>query len=262
MLDDGSRGVETTAEVLSSALIQQLRGQEIELMARVSELSVEYGPKHPRMLQVNAELGEIRQRIEAEVDKFAFSLENEVEFARTREASLQASLREAQSRTSAQNKEAVQLRALEREAKANRALFETFLNRFKETSSTQGLQTPDARVISKAEVPGSPSYPDREREVMNYLLVGFLGACALVIGLNLLHPGLRTPEQVQQVLQEYVIGVVPSVTGMHELHEYVLKKPQSAIVEAINSLKFALALSSPDVEIKALQITSALARRG
>ena len=83
-------------------------------------------------------------------------VENEVEFARTRVASLQASLREAQGESSEAGKEVVQLRALEREAAANRALFETFLNRFKETTTTQGMETSDARVLSAAEVPGGP----------------------------------------------------------------------------------------------------------
>ena len=76
-----------------------------------------------------------------------------------RVASLQTSLREAQGQTSEQNKEAIQLRALQREAAANRALYETFLTRFKETSTTEGTETPDARVLSNAVVPGSPSAP-------------------------------------------------------------------------------------------------------
>jgi capsular exopolysaccharide synthesis family protein len=262
LLVDGSRGVETTTEVLSSQLIQQLRAQEIQIMSRASELAVEYGAKHPRMLQVNAELVEIRDRIDIEVDKVAASLENEAEFARARVKSLEESLREAQGLTSDQNKEAVQLRALQREAAANRALFETFLNRFKETSSTQGLETADARVISKAEVPGGPSYPNRQQKMTTIALLGFLGACTLVLGLQFLNPGLRSPEHVQQVLHEYVIGVIPFITGRLDLYDHVLKKPGSGEAEAINSMKFALALSNPDIEIKAVQVTSSVPEEG
>jgi uncharacterized protein involved in exopolysaccharide biosynthesis len=89
-----------------------------------------------------------------EVSRIAIGLENEAEFARTRVVTLQTNLRAAQGETSEQNKEAIQLRALQREAAANRTLYETFLTRFKETSSTQGLESSDARVISRAEVPG------------------------------------------------------------------------------------------------------------
>ena len=56
LLEGGGQGVETASEVMSSALVQQLRSQEAEAMSRQSELSVELGPKHPRMLQVRLEI--------------------------------------------------------------------------------------------------------------------------------------------------------------------------------------------------------------
>lgn len=262
LLAGGGMGVETASEVMSSALVQQLRAQEAHALSRASELSVEYGPKHPRMLQVQAELVEIRDRIRTEVERIAAGLQHEAEFAHTKVESIERNLRAAQGESSEQNKEAIQLRSLEREAAANRALFETFLNRFKETSSTQELQTSDARVLSLAQVPGAPSYPDRNRMLLNYVLVGFLGACGLVLALQLLNPGMTNPEHVQQVLGEFVIGLIPLLPGRTAIYEHVLEKPNSSMVEAINSLKFALALSDPDRPVKAIQVTSSVPEEG
>jgi len=252
----------TMTEVLSSPMIQQLRSQELEVLARQSELSLEYGPKHPRMLQVQAELGEIRERIDLEIHNLIAGLENEADFARARIAKLEAGIREVQGEFSEANQEAVQLRALEREAAANRTLYETFLNRFKETSATQGLEASDARVLSTAEVPGGPSYPNRRQQLMTIVLLGFVGACGLVIGLHFLNPGLRTPEQVQQAVGAYVLGVVPVVPGKTAMYDYVLEKPQSGVVEALNSMKFSLALSDPDIQVKAVQVTSSVPEEG
>jgi len=257
-----SNRLATMTEVLSSPMIQQLRSQELEVLARQSELSLEFGPKHPRMLQVQAELGEIRERIELEVSNLITGLENEADFARARIAKLEAGIKGVQGEFSEINQDAVQLRALEREAAANRALFETFLTRFKETSTTQGLETSDARVLSQAEVPGGPSYPNRRQKLLTIALMGFFGACGLVLALNLLNPGLRTPEQAQQVLGEYVLGVVPIVPGKAVMYDYVLEKPQSGLVEALNSLKFSLALSDPDIQIKVVQVTSSVPEEG
>jgi len=262
LLEGGGQGVETASEVMSSALVQQLRSQEAQALSRQSELSVEYGPKHPRMLQVTAEIGELRERVRSEVARIAIGLEHEAEFARTRVASLESSMRTARGETSVQNKEAIQLRALQREAAANRALYETFLNRFKETSSTQGLETSDARIISKAEVPGWPSYPNRKKMLTQYILLGLFGACALVLGLHMLNPGMMSPEQVQTVLREFVIGLIPIIPGKVPPHDYVLEKPNSGLVEAINSLKFALELSDPDNPVKAVQVTSSVPEEG
>jgi len=262
LLESGGQGAETAAEVMSSALVQQLRTQEAQALSRQSELSVELGPKHPRMLQVSAEIIEIRERIRDEVQRIAIGLEQEAEFARTRVASLGTNLRAARGETSAQNKESIQLRALEREAAANRTLYQTFLNRFKETSSTQGLESSDARIISAAEVPGWPSSPNRKKLLTQYILLGFFGACGLVLALQMLNPGMMTPEQVQQVLKEYVIGLIPISPNKAAPHDYVLEKPNSGLVEAINSLKFGLSLSDPDHPVKAIQVTSSVPEEG
>ncbi len=239
-----------------------LRSQESEVQRRSSELAVEYGPKHPRMLQVNAELADVRARIGEEIRKVVLGLENEVEVARTREASLEESLREAESQTGAQNREAIQLRALEREAAANRTLFETFLNRFKESASTEGTETPEGRVISQAEVPGRPAYPNRQRLLLSYLLGGFLLACGLVIGLHLLSPGMLSPEQIEQQLGTHAIGMIPHLTGKQLPHEHVQEKDASGYVEAINSLQVSLQLTDPDQDIQAIQVTSSVPEEG
>ncbi len=256
------QGIETSNEVLSSPLIQQLRNQEAQVTRRLSELSIEYGPKHPRMLQVHAEIQDIRQRIASEIGKITQGLENEVEVARTREHSLETSLREAEQQSSTQNREAVQLRALEREATANRVLYETFLNRFKETSSTKGIASSDARVISAAEVPMAASYPNKERSFTIILILGFLAACGLVFALHFMNPGLYSPEQILQVLGIHAIGMIPKLPAKTVPHEYLLQKPNSGYVEAINSLKISLRLSDPDALIKAIQITSSVPEEG
>lgn len=254
-------GIES-ADLLSSPMIQQLRGQEAEIQRRKTELSVEFGPKHPRMLQVNAELEDIGRRVEEEIDKVVLGLENEVEVAKSREASLEGSLREAESASGLQNREAIQLRALEREAAANRALYETFLSRFKETSTTEGTETPDARVLSAAEVPTSPSYPNRKRTFMMIVFMGFLASCALVIGLHLMSPGMLSPEQIEQQLGVHVIGLVPKLTGKQAPYEHVMKKSGSGYVEAINSLNISLKLTAPDTKIQAIQVTSSVPEEG
>jgi capsular exopolysaccharide synthesis family protein len=95
-----------------------------------------------------------------------------------------------------------------------------------------------------------------------YILMGFFGACALVLALQMLNPGLTSPEQVQQVLGEYVIGLLPLLPGKTVLHDEVLERPNSALVEALNSLKFSLDLSHPDAPVKAVQVTSSVPEEG
>ena len=258
----GGQGIEMAGDVLSSPQIQQLRIQEAQAMKRSSELSVEYGPKHPRMLQVNAEIENIQQRVDREIDKITLALENELELARTREQSLQSSLRESEQQSGVQNRESVQLRALEREAAANRVLYETFLGRFKETSSTQGIETSDARVISAAEVPPFPSYPNKKRSFMIIVILGIMAACGLVLALHFLNPGMHSPEQIEKELGIHTIGMIPKLPLRQMPYEHLMKEPHSGYMEAINSLKISLQLSDPDESIKAIQVTSSIPAEG
>ena len=57
----------------------------------------------------------------------------------------------------------ITLRELEREAQANKALFESFLTKFKETSEQEKLRTSTARIIERAKVPGSPECAASDR---------------------------------------------------------------------------------------------------
>lgn len=260
-LSSGSgNAIETATEVLSSATIQRLSDEEAVAARKAADLATEYGAKHPKMIQAKAEVVELRRRIKQEIEKVVAGLKNEVEVARIRENSLSGSLKEVKQATGQFNKESVQLRALEREAAANRALFETFLTRFKETSSTSGLQEADARVISVAG-PGSQSYPNKRRATLLIVFGGLAFAAALVLLLHALTPGLTSPEQMEQQLGLPAIGLIPQVKGANPA-DYALDKPHSSYGEALNSLRTALILSNPDDAVKAIQITSSIPEEG
>jgi capsular exopolysaccharide synthesis family protein len=262
LLKEADSDLYSAVEFMSSPLIQQLRIQEAQAMGRISELSVELGPKHPRMLQANAEIDEIRRQIDEEITKLQSALENELEMARTREKSLESRLSEAEQKSGIQNREAVDLRALEREAAANQLLFETFLNRFKETSSTEGLATSDARIISSAEVPLNPSYPNKKRLLTTISMMGFLLACGVVFGLQYLSPGLFSPEQVERELGVHVLGVIPKLPADTDPLQFLQEKPGSSFSESINSLRVSLRLSDPDNKTRVFQVTSSVPEEG
>jgi capsular exopolysaccharide synthesis family protein len=255
-------GAEAAMRLLESDVLSQLRKQELAAQQELSELAAEYGPKHPRMLQARAEFEQIQQRIDEELGKIETSLQSDLEFARAREDSLEASLRQAQQATGEQNRESIQLRALEREAAASRALFETFLEQFKQTSASEGMSESGARVLSKAQVPSSPIYPNVQRLTMMITFGGFVVAALLVLGLEALNPGISSPEQVEKQLSLHTLGIIPLSTDKVAVHDKPLDQPQSDFVEALNTLKVSLSLTAPDSEPRVIQVTSSVPEEG
>lgn len=256
------RDIDSVAEVLNSGLISGLRGQEAEVQRKYSEMLVEYGKKHPRMIQMQAEMEDIQAKIKTEVQKIAAGLRNSLEVSRSREGSLAGSLKQMEAKTGGNKQDEVQLRALEREAAANRALFETFLSRFKETASTQGIEQADARVISFAELPLEASFPKKKLLLTSSVLGSMCFAIALIFMLEMLNPGVRSPEQIQELFNMATLGIVPMVRDKLAVHDYLLQKPQSSLAEAINTLRISLSLLNPDAKVKTLLVTSSVPSEG
>lgn len=258
-------GVESAAEVLSSPLIQRLKEEEAKVLRKASELSTRYGERHPKIINIRAELRDISTKINLEVSRIAKNMENEVAVARARERSLQRSLAKLEQKTAGQGRSEIQLRALEREAAANRLLFESFLNRFKETSQQEELQQADARIISRAEVPIAPAFP-KKRLIIAIALVGsaFLGVL-LVFVLERLDNGFRSAGQIEQLSGVPSLGMIPSIRAKSDqkhVDRYVDYKPTSSVSESIRSIRTSIMLSDIDNPPKVIAITSTVPYEG
>lgn len=261
-----SSSVESVAEVLASPLIQRLRSQEAEIQRRAAELSQEYGEKHPRMINIRAEIDDIRAKIAGEVNKIVQGLRNEVAVARARETALENSMRGLEVRVASLNEREVQLRALEREAKANRELYETFLSRFKETTEQQEFQKPDARVISRADRPSDPSAPRKLLITAVALLLSAGVGVTIVFVLESLDQGFRSMEEIEAQTGVPGLGLVPALTGLASLRkepqDIVLERPNSAFSESVRALHAGILLSNVDHPPKSVLLTSSLPSEG
>lgn len=254
----------SVGEVLSSALIQRLLEQESELIRQSAELTAEYGPKHPRMINAKAEIRDLRAKIGIEVKKILLGLKSEVEVSRAREKSLASTLKRLEGRIGTLSQKQVLLRSLERDADANRVLYETFLARFKEMSGQRELQTPDARVISYSGVPTAPSYP-RKSLIVAFAFIGSLAfGVSLVFAIEQLDSGFRSMEQVEAQTNVPALGLVPQVRARKDTppERIVLDEPLSAYSESIRNLFVSLMLSNVDKPPKIILITSAMPEEG
>lgn len=263
------RGVaaDTIAEVLSSEVVRELRRQQAEVARRLADLSGRYGPRHPQILTVNRELSDINSQIDAEITRIVASLENEVSVAAQRVRSLQNSLIQARSELSENNSAIVQLRELEREADASRALFESFLNRFRQTNETEGLTEADARVVARASTPINPSSPRVLLNlVLGVVLAGVFGV-GVVFALEMFDNGLHTETDVERQLGlPHIVSVPRLKPGLMgrlsgnsiDPGDYVLQKPLSSFAESFRTVRSAIRLSGVDQDTRTVAITSAL----
>lgn len=263
---NGGGGVETAAAVLDAPLIVRLREQEAVVLRKLGELRTELRDNHPRMILVKRELEDLREKISAEVGKIAVNLDNERQIARVRERNLEREVAKLEAQLRDQNDSEVQLRSLMSEVRANKQLYETVLARFKETKVfDKDAQQADARVISRATVPGKPFYPQKRLMIIAAFLVSTVLAVALALVLEYLDSGFRSVTQLESLTGIPALGAVPRLAKAdrrYKPHEFALKKPNSSYGESIRSLRTALMLSNVEQPPKTVLFTSALAGEG
>jgi len=153
--------IDATPEVMSSQVVINLIEQRVLVQRQLAELSATLLPSHPRIQQLRSELADVRAQIRIEAQKVVKGLENQAQVAAAREASLRASLDAAKSRSAGQSDAEVKLRALEREAKANRDLLESYLARYRDASARHDLGSVPAQaaIVSRAHASVLPSFP-------------------------------------------------------------------------------------------------------
>lgn len=177
------READTIADVVGSPMIQRLKETEANLQGQVADLSTTLLDGHPRLKALKSQVEGIRVQIRSETRKILSSLENEAKVGELREQQLTQQLNALKAKSAQAGEEEVGLRALEREATAQRQLLETYLARYREaTSRTVENATPaDARVISSAVVPTGASFPKVMPITIVAALATFLLSCIIIM---------------------------------------------------------------------------------
>jgi len=267
-LSRGSTG-DDVGEALGSIVVQRLREQRATVSREVADLSGRYGPNHPEMVRAQRQLVDIDAQIQAEIQRIISNLEAQAQVARERTGSMAGSLGAARGTLAANNAAAVRLNELERNAESVRALYESFLGRFQETSSQEGIQESDARIVSRAKVPTGQSAPNVPLNLMLGLVLGIGAGLAAVVLAELLDSGLTTSEEVELRIGLPALGAVPMMSSVADAVDrdltpvdYVVAKPLSAFTEALRSLRASILYSRLGGATKVVALTSALPSEG
>jgi polysaccharide biosynthesis transport protein len=169
-------------EAVQSQTITALRSQYAEVMRREAEQMTSLGERHPAVIEIQAEATRLRRMIEDEVHRIALSARSEYEGARANEEALAGNLEKLKGNAITTNEAMVTLRELERDAQANRAVYEAFLVRARETGEQERLDTKNIRVISRADLPLQRSFPPSNLLLaLGALLFGVAAGSGLVM---------------------------------------------------------------------------------
>ncbi|MCC8938438.1 GumC family protein, partial [Bradyrhizobium sp. Arg68] len=171
------------SEVLNSDTIRRFAELRAAVRAQLAEQSSTLLDNHPRIKELKAQVADYDRQLRDEAGKISRSLDNDARLARDRVGELQKSLDQSKKQASSSNSQDVQLRALEREAKAQRDLLEAYLAKYREATARENIEAAptDGRIISRATVSNTPAYPKKLPIVLIATIATLLLSSGIII---------------------------------------------------------------------------------
>ncbi|WP_159012660.1 exopolysaccharide transport family protein [Bradyrhizobium sp. S69] len=225
----GGKPIEAS-DVLNSELIRRLSEQRVTIRAQLAEQSSTLLDNHPRIKELKAQLAVLDTQIRDEASKVSRSLDNDARIAGGRVEGLSASLDQLKKQASSSNGQDVQLRALDREAKAQRELLESYLAKYREANTRENIDAApaDGRIISRASVSNAPAYPKKLPIVLIATLATLLLSAGTILTGELLR--ITTPRLIATRVEPAVVRE-PAAARVHEIAPRV-PEPALEMVDA------------------------------
>jgi succinoglycan biosynthesis transport protein ExoP len=211
------------SEVLNSELTRRLSEQRVTLRAQLAEQSSTLLDGHPRIKELKAQLADLDRQLREEASKISRSLDNDARIAGGRVEGLSASLEQLKKQATSTNGNDVQLRALEREAKAQRDLLESYLAKYREANTRENIDAApaDGRIISRASVSNTPAYPKK----LPIVLIATLATLVLSAG------GIATGELLR-ITAPRAAALISSPVPARALAPAIAADPEPVFSEA------------------------------
>jgi uncharacterized protein involved in exopolysaccharide biosynthesis len=140
-------------------LLSALRAQRSALNDQIAQKRAVLGDRHPDLMMSYGQLNDLNRQIEVERSKAIETAKSEYEAQRDQQKALESQMKAAESQLLVDGQAQVRLQELQRDAEANRNIYEQFLSRSKTTNEQRLLQSSQTKVASPAIPPLRSTLP-------------------------------------------------------------------------------------------------------
>lgn len=250
--------------VEESKVVLEQKKSVTEQEGEIANLSQRYKQLHPKFIQAQSKLKELKAGLDRAIVQAAQSIGTSYEAAKETESKFETALKDQEQTALALNKIAIPYNVLAREVESDRALYESVLTRLKETDITKGIEQDNIRIVDPALVPELPIKPRVKLILAGCLLGGALLGIALCFAWDSMDSSFKSIEQAETMLGLPVMTAVPkNVKDIgHEEKLLILKEPHGLIAEAFRTLRTSLFLLGKSDERRVFLFASAVPGEG
>jgi capsular exopolysaccharide synthesis family protein len=202
---------DTLVAALGSELVRNLRAEYSRLERELGRAKTVYGPQHPKMIEMEAELALAKLRLETEIKKGREAVEQEHQAAVRRAGELGRRLDAGRQHAIVSHARQMQLSLLKKESDGTEAVYAEMVKRLKELQIAAELQVTNVRIADPARTPYRPVSPKKKRNLALALVGGLIGGIALALVREAGDQTLRSPREVAHLIRLPNVGTIPSV---------------------------------------------------
>ena len=235
-----------------------------KLESEFATLKQRYRAEHPKYLQMETQLTELRNAMTDAVLRVQQFMETAYTSAQASQKALEKALAEQEQAALELNKQAIQYSVLSREVQSDRAMYDAVLSRLKEMSLSKDLASYKVRIVESAFRPTYPIKPEKAKILMRGLMLGLLAGIGLALAINSLDNTFKTVDQAEEILGEPVIATIPEVRNLASAESQLVveESSHSGEAEAFRNLRAALSMLGRTEDRRVFLFTSAMPQEG
>ncbi|MEC9343098.1 MAG: polysaccharide biosynthesis tyrosine autokinase [Pseudomonadota bacterium] len=241
-------------EVFQSESIQATKEKIAELKASYQEKLATLKPGFPEMRRIQAQINELQNQIDLEIESIANTVSIRFEQAQQKERGIQRELSELENQQREFQDKNIQYTILKREVDSSRSQYDSLIGKLNEVGVGSELKSTNASIIDLALRPGAPYTPRLSRNAIMALALFAAMAAALIYLLELMNNTFAVPDQIESELKLPVLGIIPRIPESEITTAF--EDSKSGLSEAYRTLRTSLQFTGTENTMRSLLVTS------
>lgn len=196
-------------EVINNGLVSSLRADLTRQEAKLTEYNAKFGDAHPQVLELRANITELRQRMEGETKRVTSGVGVTSSINRQRESELRSALDAQRTKVLKLKVQRDEATVLQREVETAQRTYEQVTQRFNQTSLESQLTQTNISVLSPAVDPNEHSSPKMMLNALVSVFVGTLLGVGFALLRELMDRRVRSLDDLTMDLDVPMLGVLP-----------------------------------------------------